>query len=70
MTDTVNKLDNPGLNSTFGRAKGTIFLVDARSRAVLWSVYEAPPGSASKEMDHAASTVVERLMKDLGMKKK
>src|SRR5436309_1017058 len=25
-TETVNKLENPGSNSTFGRGKGTIFL--------------------------------------------
>ena len=28
-------------HSTFGRGKGTVFLVDAKSRAVIWSAYRA-----------------------------
>ena len=62
---TVNKLSNPSLTSTFGRNKGTIFLVDAKSREVLWSVYDPPKSSSGKELDHTASDIVSRLKKDL-----
>jgi hypothetical protein len=70
ITDTVNKLENPAANSTFGRGKGTIFLVDTKSRAVLWSTYDPSKGSDSKEMDRTASDIVNRLKKDLSPGKK
>ncbi len=70
ITETLNKLDNPALNSTFGRGKGTIFLVDAKSRQVIWSTYEPASSSAGKEMHRTASDIVSRLMKDMGLKKK
>ncbi len=62
---TVNKLSNPSLSSTFTRNKGTIFLVDAQSREVLWSVYDPPKGFNSKELDRTANDIVSRLKKDL-----
>lgn len=65
----VNKLDKQGLNSTFGRNKGTIFLVDAKSRQVIWSTFEPPRGFANKEMDRTASDIVSRLKKDMQKKK-
>ena len=64
----VNKLANPALTSNFGRNKGTIFLVDAKSREVVWSVYDPPKGFAGKEMDRTASDIVSRLKKDLQKK--
>jgi hypothetical protein len=57
-----------GATSTFARNKGVIFLVDAKSRQVLWSVYEPPRGAASKELDHTATAIVARLKKDLKRK--
>jgi hypothetical protein len=54
--------------STFARGKGTMFLVDAHSRAVLWSVYERPVKSTPDELDHTAKRVVERLKRDLAPK--
>lgn len=62
---TVNKLSNPALVSTFARNKGTIFLVDAKSREVLWSVYDPPKSSSSKQLDRTANDIVSRLKKDL-----
>ena len=66
--ETVNKLENPALNSTFGRAKGTVFLVDAKSRQVLWSVYQQLKSSNSTDMDRTASDIVSRLKRDLKKK--
>jgi len=65
MTDTVNKLADPSLNSSFGRAKGTIFLVDAKGRKVVWSAYEPPKSSSGNDLDRTASDIVSRLKKDL-----
>jgi hypothetical protein len=59
------KLDNPALRSSFGRAKGTLFLVDAKSRQVVWSVYMLPKDSSSKQLDRTASDIVNRLKQDL-----
>ena len=67
ITETVNKLDSPALNSSFGRGKGTVFLVDAKSRQVIWSTYQPAASSAGKELDHTASGIVSRLMKDMGL---
>jgi hypothetical protein len=65
MTDTVNKLANPALNSAFGRGKGTVFLVHAKGRQVVWSVYDPPKSSSGNDMDRTASDIVSRLKKDL-----
>jgi hypothetical protein len=59
------KLDNPALRSSFGSAKGTLFLVDAKSRQVVWSVYALPKDSSSKQLDRTASDIVNRLKRDL-----
>lgn len=63
--DTVNKLANPAQNSSFGRTKGTVFLVDAKSHQVIWSTYETPLGSGSAKLDRTASDIVDRIKRDL-----
>lgn len=65
LGDTVNKLANPSTNSTFSRGKGTLFLVDTKSKEVVWSMYAPPRDSSGKEMDRTASAIVSRLNKDL-----
>jgi hypothetical protein len=65
LGDTVNKLSNPGMNSSFGRSKGTVFLVDAKSRQVVWSVYQPSRGGTPKDMDRTANDIVSRIRKDL-----
>ena len=57
--------DNPTPVSAFHRAKGTIFLVDARSRQVLWSIYAQPKTAASEELDRTAERIASRLRQDL-----
>jgi hypothetical protein len=69
-TETVNRLSNPSLNSSFGRGKGTIFLVDLKSRQVVWSVFEPARGTAAADLDRTASAIVSRLKKDLAPPKK
>ncbi len=63
ITDTVNKLAPP--TSSFGRSRGTVFLVWAKSRQVVWSAYEPAKGSASKDLDRTATDIVSRIRKEL-----
>lgn len=54
--------------STFGKGKGTLFVVDSRSRVVLWSVYEKPVASNPHSLDGSAKRVVHQLKQDLAGK--
>lgn len=67
-TETVNKLANPATSSSFGRAKGTVFLVDPKSHEILWSAYQPPKSSSNTEMDRTASDIVSRLKRALKSK--
>ncbi len=58
----------PPHTSTFGRGKGTLFLVDAHSRVILWSVYEKPTAASPNGLDGTAKRVVSRLKQDLAGK--
>lgn len=66
-TETINKQSNPALSSTFGRGKGMVFLVDVKSRQVIWSSYEPPKGTAVMDIDKSAIDIVARLKKDMGL---
>ncbi|HUI54468.1 MAG TPA: hypothetical protein VLY04_05830 [Bryobacteraceae bacterium] len=70
LVDAVNKLDNPGSNSTISHGKGTVFLVDTKSRQVVWSVFQLAKDATSRELDRTASDIVSRLKKDLSPKGK
>ncbi len=70
LHETSGKVDNPAQNSSFGRSKGNIFLVEAKSRMVLWSTYEPPKSTAARDLDRNASDIVSRLKKDLTRKQK
>lgn len=70
LTETANTLSNPALNSSFGRGKGTIFLVDKESHRVLWSIYQPAKNSSSRQLDRTASDIVSRLKHDLTKKGK
>jgi hypothetical protein len=48
-----------------GRGGGTLFLVDAKTRSVLWSTYEKPKGFSGDYLDKAAEHIVSRLKRDL-----
>lgn len=69
LAQPENKLSNPATSSGFSRARGTVFLVDAKSRQVIWSVYAPPRDFAGKEMNRTASDIVSRLKHDLNPKK-
>lgn len=52
-------------NSSMGRAKGTIFLVQKSSRNLLWSMNRQPKNSSTPEMVLQARKIVEQLKKEL-----
>jgi hypothetical protein len=52
-----------------GRGKGNLFIVDRKSRTVLWSVFEPSKDTTPVELSKTAEKVVKRLMNDLSDKK-
>jgi hypothetical protein len=64
-TDKTDKTDGAGTSHNAFRttaSRGTIFLVDSKSRAVLWSDHENPPGYASdKTLNREAERIVKKL---------
>jgi hypothetical protein len=55
----------PQPSSSFGRGKGTYFLVDRKSRAVIWSTYDRTSNNQSDTMDKKAEQIITRLRHDL-----
>jgi len=64
-TETGNKLIDPMISSTFGRARGMVFMVDPVTRHVLWSTYQPPKNSSTEQLEHTAYDIVNRLKRDL-----
>ena len=51
--------------STWGRGRGNIYLIDRKSRAVVWSAFNKPKNSTSKELNSTAAKFASRLRADL-----
>ncbi|SRR5581483_7763218 len=51
-----------------GRSRGTVFLVDLKSREILWSSFQPPKDLRSKELDQVAQRIVNQLKQDLSQK--
>src|SRR5260370_2868793 len=51
--------------SSFNTGKGNFFIVDRKSRNVLWSIYVRPAHSTPGELTKTAEKVVKRLKTDL-----
>lgn len=58
-----------GRVTSAGRGRGNFFIVDRKSGAVLWSIYEEPKGTTPEELTKTARKVVRRLKSDLAEKK-
>ena len=54
---------SPMRASSFSRGKGTLFLVERKSRNVVWSIYDQPKSSTPNDLDRLAGRVVDRLKK-------
>ena len=46
------------------RGRGAIFLVDRKTRDVIWSVYERPKSTAPDDMTRTAEKIAQKLEKD------
>src|SRR5579862_1186408 len=49
--------------STFGRGASTVFLVDLKSREVIWSGYEKRSGATAAGLERVASQIVRDIVK-------
>jgi hypothetical protein len=58
------------LTSSFGGGKGNLFLVDRKSRRILWSTYEGMKGRTPERLERSAEHIAERLRQDWTGKKK
>lgn len=54
-------------SSTWSRGQGTVFLVDRKTRNVLWSMHRTTKNTQRAEMVAQAKKITEQLKKDLGM---
>ena len=70
MADPESRAGAAAPRSTFGKGRGTVFLVDVKSRQVLWSAFKPSRDTDAREMDRTASDIVSRLSKDLNPGKK
>ncbi len=63
--------DTPGASrvGSFNVGRGNIFIVDRKSRNVIWSTYERPKDTTPGELSKTAERVVKRLKDDLSDKK-
>jgi hypothetical protein len=73
--DPDNKDTEKGTSSFAGpmaggtRSKGAVFLVDRKTRNVIWSDYVRPTSSAPDELNHVANKIAAQLEKDKKSKK-
>jgi hypothetical protein len=69
--DKKNNADISGAArvSSVGRGRGTFFIVDRKTRNVLWSIYAEPKDSTPSELTKTAHRVALRLKNDLTDKK-
>jgi hypothetical protein len=66
------KLDDEGGVSrvgSFNKGRGNIFIVDRKSKNVVWSIFDRPKDSSPGELSKTAERVVKRLKDDLSDKK-
>src|SRR4051794_9636991 len=49
--------EKPVRMSGWGRGNGNIFLVDTKSRQVLWSVYDKPKNTTPEQLDRTATRI-------------
>jgi hypothetical protein len=60
-TSSTTQTSSNRSDSPTTRRRGTIFLVDPRSRVVLWSIYEPARNESPSELDRAASRISNQL---------
>jgi hypothetical protein len=51
--------------SSFSRGKGNVFLVNIKTRGVVWSLYERPKKVQPDDLNRTSARIVQRLKKDM-----
>ena len=64
----VTLAERPVTTSLSG-GKGTLFLIDRKSRRLLWSTFEKPKNVTAKELDRSAGRVASRVKEEWSGKK-
>lgn len=64
-----NDIGGPARVTSLGRGRGNFFIVDRKSGAVLWSIYEEPKDSTPAELTKIARKIGLKLKNDLTDKK-
>lgn len=54
--------------ASFSRGRGTVFIVDRKTRAVVWSIYAPMKDSRPDGADKRAASIVKKLQQDRGVK--
>ena len=67
-SSSVTLADRPVTTSLSG-GKGTLFLVDRKSRRLLWSTFEKPKNVTAKQLNRSAGKVADRIKEEWGGKK-
>ena len=60
----------PPRSSSFSSSKGNLFLVDVKSRTVLWSIHARPKSNTPEKLNQTAEYIVESLNETLHPKPK
>lgn len=55
----------PLMSSSFGRGRGNVFLVERKSRRVVWAAFEKPRFSTPESLDATSQRMVKQLKRDL-----
>lgn len=63
--DKAEKKEDAPVISSFHAAHGTVFLVHVRTQQVVWSTYQKPGGTGSKEMERTAARIAALLEKEM-----
>lgn len=66
--DIIGKEEPVVRTSSFRKGRGVVFLVDRRTRQVVWSTHERPKDTSAEQLDRTARRMSDRLKKDYGAK--
>jgi len=63
-TEPKQKEQKPAQFSSWSRGRGNIFIVNTRTRAVIWSAYERPKDTSPDELNRTAERIASRLKRE------
>jgi hypothetical protein len=66
----ADRPDQPARVSSFSRGRGNVFLIDRKTKRVLWSDYRRPKNSRPDEIHRTADRLIDQLADDLGRLRK